>query len=131
MTGLLITDVETLTTVTFRCGHEDVILGYGESHDVNIAIALEVADDEDCCSECQANDAGDGTMTLTTRQVASILEAPDSDAALYVWHGQVFLDTGNRCQLLQNGPAILCSLSKRHKIAPLNPNDASVWVWEQ
>ena len=67
---------------------------------------------------------------MTTRQVAAILKAPGSNAALFLDRGQVYLDDGVTCQQLEGGPAILCSLAKRHKIAPIDVG-AHIWVWEQ
>jgi hypothetical protein len=62
---------------------------------------------------------------LTKSQVRKIVRT-NPNAALYIWHGQVYLDDGEAVQMIS--PSILCALNVEGVIAPTDPQDASIWL---
>lgn len=62
---------------------------------------------------------------LTKARVLKILRS-SPDAALFVWHGEVYLDDGNGAVMIS--PSILCALYRDGKgeIAP-SPDNGAIW----
>jgi hypothetical protein len=62
---------------------------------------------------------------MTARQVGRIMRS-DPSAALFLDRGQVYLSTDDGTVQLENGPAILCSFLRRHKLHA----DGPVYTWK-
>jgi hypothetical protein len=60
---------------------------------------------------------------MTKAQVRKILQSND-DAALYLWHGEVYLDDGKAVRMIS--PSILCALYRdgRGEIAPIDATNS-------
>jgi hypothetical protein len=64
---------------------------------------------------------------MTKAEVLKILRS-NPDAAIYVWHGEVYLDDGDGARMIQ--PSVLCELYRdgAGDIAPLSPANLSIYV---
>ncbi len=63
---------------------------------------------------------------MTKSQVSKILKS-NPNAAIYVWHGEVYLDDGKAARMIS--PSILCALYRdgAGEIAP-SADNTSIWV---
>lgn len=63
---------------------------------------------------------------MTKARALKVLRS-NPDAAIYVWHGEVYLDDSNAVRMIS--PSILCSLYRdgRGEIAPM-AGDPSIYV---
>ena len=62
---------------------------------------------------------------MTQAQVRKVLKS-NPNAAIYLWHGEVYLDDGESARMIS--PSILCALNTAGIIAPTDPSDASIWL---
>lgn len=62
---------------------------------------------------------------MTKAQVSKVLKS-NANAAIYLWHGEVYLDDGKAARMI--APSILCDLNTAGVIAPTDPSNASIWL---
>ena len=62
---------------------------------------------------------------MTQAQVRKVMMS-NPHAAIYIWHGEVYLDNGRSVRMIS--PSILCALNAAGVIAPTDPSDASIWL---
>ena len=62
---------------------------------------------------------------MTQAQVSKVLST-NPNAAIYLWHGEVYLDDGKAARMIS--PSILCALNAAGVIAPADPANASIWL---
>jgi hypothetical protein len=62
---------------------------------------------------------------MTQAQVRKVIKS-NPNAAIYLWHGEVYLDDGKATRMIS--PSILCALNVAGVITPTDPQNASVWL---